>query len=103
MPLDLADVDLIVSSSHKWILATHGGGLVGVPQPVVHRWPLPAGSWFHLQDAFGAIDSNARSANRDGDFAVGMPNFPAIHAIRRPWNTCAASASRRSTPPPSRW
>lgn len=30
MALDLADVDLIVSSSHKWILATHGGGLVSL-------------------------------------------------------------------------
>src|SRR5262249_29637472 len=31
IPLQLQDVDLIISSTHKWILATHGGGLVGVP------------------------------------------------------------------------
>ncbi|HEY3787210.1 MAG TPA: aminotransferase class V-fold PLP-dependent enzyme, partial [Urbifossiella sp.] len=29
--LNLAGADLIVSSTHKWILASHGGGLVGVP------------------------------------------------------------------------
>ena len=27
-----AGADLIVSSTHKWILGSHGGGLVGVPQ-----------------------------------------------------------------------
>lgn len=83
MPLDLADVDLIVSSSHKWILATHGGGLVGVPQRLADRWTVPAGGWFHLQDAFGA-DRFERAVSQPGapSFAVGMPNFAAIYAIR---------------------
>ena len=83
VPLDLADVDLIVSSSHKWILATHGGGLVGVPQRLADRWTVPAGGWFHLQDAFGA-DRFERAVSQPGapSFAVGMPNFPAIYAIR---------------------
>jgi selenocysteine lyase/cysteine desulfurase len=31
VPLRLDGADLIVSSTHKWILASHGGGLVGVP------------------------------------------------------------------------
>ena len=83
MTLDLADVDLIVSSSHKWILATHGGGLVGVPQRVADRWTVPAGGWFHLRDAFGA-DRFERAVSQPGapSFAVGMPNFAAIYAIR---------------------
>ena len=83
MPLDLADVDLIVSSSHKWILATHGGGLVGVPQRVADRWTVPAGGWFNLQDAFGA-ERFERAVSQPGaaSFAVGMPNFAAIYAIR---------------------
>jgi len=83
MPLDLPDVDLIVSSSHKWILATHGGGLVGVPQRVADRWTVPAGGWFHLQDAFGA-DRFERAVSQPGaaSFAVGMPNFAAVYAIR---------------------
>ena len=32
IPLDLTGVDLIVSSTHKWILGTHGGRLIGVPR-----------------------------------------------------------------------
>lgn len=83
IPLDLTDVDLIVSSTHKWILATHGGGLVGVPQRVAEQWTVPAGGWFHLRDAFGA-DRFERALSQPGaaSFAVGMPNFPAIYAIR---------------------
>src|SRR5580692_10954297 len=38
VPLDLTGADLIVSSTHKWILATHGGGLVGVPAERAAQW-----------------------------------------------------------------
>lgn len=83
IPLRLAGVDLIVSSTHKWILGSHGGGLVGVPAHRSRQWTVPAGGWFHLQDAFGA-DRFERAASRPGaaSFGVGMPNYPAIYAIR---------------------
>src|SRR5438552_1856574 len=38
VPLDLTGADLIVSSTHKWILASHGGGLVGVPKNRTSEW-----------------------------------------------------------------
>jgi len=71
IPLDLSGADLIVSSTHKWILASHGGGVV------------PAGGWFHLEDAFGPSRFE-RAVSRPGaaGFTVGMPNFPAVYAIR---------------------
>lgn len=83
IPLDLTGVDLIVSSTHKWILGSHGGGLVGVPAHRSREWTVPAGGWFHLQDAFGA-DRFERAVSRPGaaSFGVGMPNYPAIYAIR---------------------
>ena len=83
IPLDLADVDLIVSSTHKWILASHGGGLVGVPKANAHDWHVSAGGWFNLEDAFGP-ERFVRAVTKPGaaGFAVGMPNFPAIYAIR---------------------
>lgn len=83
IPLDLTDVDLVVSSTHKWILATHGGGLVGVPSRRAQELTVPAGGWYHLQDAFGASRFD-RAVSQPGapGFAVGMPNFPAIYAIR---------------------
>ena len=83
IPLELAGVDLIVSSTHKWILASHGGGLVGVPSARAKEWTVPAGGWYNLQDAFGANRfEQAVSKPGAASFAVGMPNFPAIYAIR---------------------
>ena len=83
IPLELAGVDLIVSSTHKWILASHGGGLVGVPSSRTKEWTVPAGGWYNLQDAFGANRfEQAISKPGAASFAVGMPNFPAIYAIR---------------------
>ncbi|HEV3006645.1 MAG TPA: aminotransferase class V-fold PLP-dependent enzyme, partial [Pirellulales bacterium] len=83
VPLKLDGADLIVSSTHKWILATHGGGLVGVPANRAAEWTVPAGGWFNLDDAFGPARFE-RAVSRPGaaSFTVGMPNFPAVYAIR---------------------
>jgi len=82
VPLDLSDVDLIVSSTHKWILASHGGGLVGVPKARAKEWTVPAGGWFNLQNAFDA-DRFDHAVSKPGaaSFAVGMPNFAAVYAV----------------------
>lgn len=83
IPLDLRLADLIVSSTHKWILASHGGGLVGVPNNRADAWTVPAGGWFNLRDAFGPDRfTRAESLRGAPSFTVGMPNFPAIYAIR---------------------
>lgn len=83
VPLSLAGVDLIVSSTHKWILASHGGGLVGIPAASAGRWNVPAGGWFNLRDPFGAGRfENAISKSGAAGFTVGMPNYPAVYAIR---------------------
>lgn len=83
IPLHLEGVDLVVSSTHKWILACHGGGLVGVPAARAAEWTVPAGGWYHLEDPFGP-ERFARAVSRPGaaGFTVGMPNFPAVYAIR---------------------
>ncbi|RLS51162.1 MAG: aminotransferase class V-fold PLP-dependent enzyme [Planctomycetota bacterium] len=88
IPLDrdsgaLAGADLIVSSTHKWLLGPHGGGIVGVPPHRRDTWTVPAGGWFNIHDAFGA-DRFERAESLPGaaSFAVGMPNYPALYAIR---------------------
>jgi len=82
IPLELNDVDLIVSSTHKWILASHGGGLVGVPSENNQHLTAPAGGWFNLQNAFEA-DRFEQTVTKPGaaSFSVGMPNYPAVYAI----------------------
>jgi selenocysteine lyase/cysteine desulfurase len=83
IPLTLDGVDLIVSSTHKWILSSHGGGLVGVPARRASTWTVPAGGWFNLKDAFGP-DRFEKAISKPGaaSFTVGMPNYPAVYAIR---------------------
>lgn len=83
IPLALDEADLIVSSTHKWILGTHGGGIVGVPKRHTDRWTVPAGGWFNLENAFDA-DRFERATSKPGaaSFSVGMPNFPAVYAVR---------------------
>lgn len=83
IPLDLTGADLIVSSTHKWILASHGGGLVGVPKDRSAEWTAPAGGWFNLEDAFGP-NRFEKAVSKPGaaSFTVGMPNYPAVYAIR---------------------
>ena len=72
-----------MSSTHKWILATHGGGLVGVPAARAAEWTVPAGGWFNLEDAFGP-NRFEKAVSKPGaaSFTVGMPNYPAVYAIR---------------------
>jgi cysteine desulfurase / selenocysteine lyase len=83
VPLALSGVDLIVSSTHKWILGTHGGGLIGIPEERAHDLTTPAGGWFNLQEPFeGAADERVRSKPGAASYMVGMPNFPAVYAIR---------------------
>lgn len=82
IPLDLTDADLVISSTHKWILGSHGGGIVGCPADRADRWTVPAGGWFQLENAFDA-DRFERLVIRPGarSFSVGMPNYPAVYAV----------------------
>ena len=82
IPMDLSGADLIISSTHKWLLATHGGGLVGVRSRRAAELTAPAGGWFNIENAF-APDRFERVVHKPGasSFAVGMPNFPAVYAI----------------------
>ena len=88
IPLDresgaLAGADLVVSSTHKWILGPHGGGIVGVPPHRRAEWTVPAGGWFNLHDAFGPDRfESVRHLTGAASFAVGMPNYPALYGIR---------------------
>ena len=83
VPLDLAGADLIVSSTHKWILASHGGGLVGVPRRRTAEWTVPAGGWFNLEEPFLREDRLERAVSKPGadSFSVGMPNYAAVYAV----------------------
>jgi selenocysteine lyase/cysteine desulfurase len=87
IPLKLDGVDFVVSSTHKWILSSHGGGIVAIPKSMRDRIQVPAGGWLHIEDAFGPKRfEKATSKFGAAGFSVGMPNFPAVYALRAALN-----------------
>lgn len=81
-PLHLKNVDLVVSSTHKWLLGPHGGGLIAVSPERASELTVPAGGWFNLENAFDESRFNSLQTKVGaGSFMVGMPNYAAIYAI----------------------
>lgn len=80
--LDCQDADIIISSTHKWTLGIHGGGIIGIPQAGADRLTTHAGGWYHLQNAFDS-DRFERAVTKVGaaSYSVGMPNFVALYAL----------------------
>ena len=79
--LDCTDYDILVSSTHKWVLGIHGGCIVGIPQKA-GAITTHAGGWFHLENAFEP-DRFERTVRKPGaaSFSVGMPNYAALYAL----------------------
>ncbi|EDY19628.1 aminotransferase class V [Chthoniobacter flavus Ellin428] len=80
--LDCAGADILISSTHKWTLGIHGGGIIGIPATSGARLTTHAGGWYHLQNAFDT-DRFERAVSKSGaaSFSVGMPNFVALYAL----------------------
>ncbi len=82
VPIDASDADIVISSTHKWTLAIHGGCVIGIPSASASRLTTNAGGWFHIENAFAA-DRFDRALMKTGaaSYSVGMPNFVAIYAL----------------------
>ncbi|MGV3660609.1 MAG: aminotransferase class V-fold PLP-dependent enzyme [Prosthecobacter sp.] len=80
--LDCQSADIIISSTHKWTLGIHGGGIIGVPEKSAARLTTHAGGWNHIANAFDA-DRFERASVKPGamSFSVGMPSFAALYAL----------------------
>ena len=79
--LDCSDFDILISSTHKWVLGVHGGSIVGIPDKG-EAITTNAGGWFHLENAF-ETDRFDRTVRKEGalSFSVGMPNYAAIYSL----------------------
>jgi len=80
--LDCEGADILISSTHKWLLGLHGGCVVGVPNGSAQRLTTTAGGWYHLRNAFDA-DRFERAEPKPGaaSFSVGMPSFAPLYAL----------------------
>lgn len=81
--LDCLDADCIIASTYKWILGIHGGCVVAVPNHAREKVVVRAGGWYNLANAFDE-DRFERADPFPGarGFAVGMPSFASIYALR---------------------
>ncbi len=82
VPVDASNVDIVISSTHKWTLGVHGGCVVGIPAASAPRLTTQSGGWYHIENAFAA-DRFQRAQLKTGaaSYSVGMPNFAAIYAL----------------------
>lgn len=80
--LDLEGADIVISSTHKWLLGLHGGCVVGIPESSADKLTTTAGGWYHITNAFDA-DRFERVVSKKGaaSFSVGMPSFAPIYAL----------------------
>tara|TARA_R110002096_G_scaffold310126_10_gene504724 strand:+ start:7789 stop:8922 length:1134 start_codon:yes stop_codon:yes gene_type:complete len=94
--LDCLDADCLFASSYKWLLGSHGSCVVAVPRHARDRIIVRAGGWYHLANAFDA-DRFSRAEPFPGapGFAVGMPAFPAIYALRSGIDLIRETGARR--------
>jgi cysteine desulfurase/selenocysteine lyase len=80
--LDCQDADILISSTHKWTLGIHGGGVIGIPTKSAARLTTKAGGWYHIANAFDADRfESARIKPGALSFSVGMPSFAALYAL----------------------
>ncbi len=80
--LDCDGADIVVSSTHKWLLGVHGSCVVGVPQHRAASLTTTAGGWYHIRNAFNEDRFNhADQKSGAASFAVGMPSFAPIYAL----------------------
>lgn len=79
---DVPDADILISSTHKWLLGFHGSCVVGVPTRSADRLTTRAGGWYHLQNAFAADRfQNLERKPGAASYSVGMPSFAPIYAL----------------------
>jgi len=80
--LDCQDADILISSTHKWTLGIHGGGIIGIPKKSAARLTTKSGGWYHIANAFDADRfESARIKPGAASFSVGMPSFAALYAL----------------------
>ncbi len=83
VPVSVTGVDYLVASTYKWLLGTHGLGVVYLsPELRSHFTPGTAG-WYSAEKVFYPERFETYTPKTSaGQLQAGMPNFPAIFALR---------------------
>lgn len=82
VPVSVQGVDYLVASSYKWLLGTHGLGLVYMSEEAREQVTPRTAGWYSIESVFHArrFETFDRKSNA-GQLQSGMPNFPALFAM----------------------
>jgi cysteine desulfurase/selenocysteine lyase len=96
VPVSVEGIDFLVSSSYKWLLGSHGLAVVYAAPALRERLSASTAGWYSIQDLFSP-DRFQSFSLKSGAAALmaGMPNFPAIYALREGLNTILAEGPDR--------
>lgn len=82
LPVPAAAADFVVSSTYKWLLGTHGLGILYWNRSRVPDLEPPAIGWYSIDSAFTEDRYNTYTLRPDaGRFEIGYVNFPAIYPL----------------------
>lgn len=82
VPVSIEGVDFLVASSYKWLLATHGLGIVYMAPALRQAFPEPTAGWYSVEKLFTPDRFETYTAKKSANrLQAGMPNFPALYAL----------------------
>jgi len=83
VPVSVESVDYLVASTYKWILGTHGLGITYCSPGLRARFVPGTAGWYSAENLFHAERFETYTPKSTaGQLQAGMPNFPAIYALR---------------------
>jgi cysteine desulfurase/selenocysteine lyase len=83
-PVSLSGVDYLMSSSFKWLLGSHGLGIIYISPEFRKEFNPASVGWYSVKDLFSP-DRFKSYELKDGAACLsgGMPNFPSIYALQQ--------------------
>ena len=96
VPVGVEGIDFLVASTYKWLLGSHGLAVVYAAPALRERLRASTVGWYSIQNLFSS-DRFESFSHKDGAAALtpGMPNFPAIYALREGINAILAEGPER--------
>lgn len=96
VPVSVEGVDFLVASTYKWLLGSHGLAVVYAAPALRERLSAATAGWYSIQDLFSPNRFESFKP-KDGAAALmaGMPNFPAIYALKEGLNAILAEGPDR--------
>jgi cysteine desulfurase/selenocysteine lyase len=96
LPVPAGAADFVVASTYKWLLGTHGLGVLYWNRSRSPDFQPAAIGWYSVEDLFASDRYERYTLKPDaGRFETGYVGFPAIYALERGVSTLLAAGPAR--------